>query len=42
MMIVKKAALLLEIEPSGKAADEIRAIADELFAIPPENSYEFN
>jgi chromosome partitioning protein len=33
---------VLEIDPSGKAADEIRAIADELFAIPPENSYEFN
>jgi chromosome partitioning protein len=33
---------VLEIDPSGKAADEIRAIADELFAIPPENSYDFN
>ncbi|HBF48384.1 MAG TPA: chromosome partitioning protein ParA, partial [Shewanella frigidimarina] len=33
---------VLEIDPNGKAADEIRAIADELFAIPPENSYEFN
>jgi len=33
---------VLEIDPSGKAADEIRAIADELFAIPAENSYEFN
>ena len=33
---------VLEIEPDGKAALEIRAIADELFAIPPENSYEFN
>ncbi|AZG72879.1 AAA family ATPase [Shewanella livingstonensis] len=33
---------VLEIDPNGKAADEIRAIADELFAIPAENSYEFN
>ena len=33
---------VVEIEPDGKAALEIMAIADELFAIPPENSYEFN
>ena len=33
---------VVEIEPDGKAADEIRAIADELFAMPPENSYELN
>ncbi|GIU28711.1 chromosome partitioning protein ParA [Shewanella colwelliana] len=33
---------VIEIEPEGKAAIEIRAIADELFAIPPENSYELN
>ncbi|MCG9696375.1 AAA family ATPase [Shewanella sp. Isolate11] len=32
---------VLEIEPDGKAANEIRAIAEELFAIPPENAYEF-
>ncbi|QSX31286.1 MULTISPECIES: AAA family ATPase [Shewanella] len=33
---------VLEIEPDGKAAEEIRAIADELLAIPPENRYELN
>ena len=32
----------MEIEPDGKAADEIRAIVDELFTLPPENSYELN
>lgn len=33
---------VIEIEPDGKAANEIRAIADELFAIEPENCYELN
>ena len=33
---------VIEIEPDGKAAAEIRAIADELFAIEPENCYELN
>ncbi|WP_394146975.1 AAA family ATPase [Shewanella atlantica] len=33
---------VIEIEPEGKAAAEIRAIADELFAIEPENCYELN
>ncbi|WP_299789780.1 AAA family ATPase [uncultured Shewanella sp.] len=33
---------VIEIEPEGKAATEIRAIADELFAIEPENCYELN
>ena len=33
---------VLEIEPDGKAAEEIKAIATELFNIPPENSHEFN
>ncbi|MDO6639414.1 AAA family ATPase [Shewanella sp. 5_MG-2023] len=32
---------VLEIGPEGKAAVEIRAIAEELFAIPPDNSFEF-
>ncbi|MGL6122948.1 MAG: division plane positioning ATPase MipZ [Shewanella sp.] len=38
----EKGSSVVEIEPEGKAADEIRAIADELFAMPPENSYELN
>ncbi len=33
---------VIEIEPEGKAAIEIHAIADELFAIEPENCYELN
>ncbi len=33
---------VIEIEPDGKAAAEIHAIADELFAIEPENCYELN
>ena len=32
---------VLEIDPQGKAAQEITAIAEELFAIPADNSYEF-
>ncbi|MCE9678704.1 AAA family ATPase [Shewanella sp. AS1] len=31
---------VLELDPGSKAADEIRAIAEELLSIPPENSYE--
>ncbi|MCH1919800.1 AAA family ATPase [Shewanella sp. A3A] len=38
----EKGSSVIELDPSGKAAEEIRAIADELFAIPPENSYELN
>ncbi|RTR39411.1 chromosome partitioning protein ParA [Shewanella canadensis] len=33
---------VIEIDPGGKAAMEIHAIADELFAIEPENCYELN
>jgi len=33
---------VIEIDPEGKAAMEIHAIADELFAIEPENCYELN
>ncbi|RTR26792.1 AAA family ATPase [Shewanella atlantica] len=33
---------VIEIEPEGKAAMEIHSIADELFAIEPENCYELN
>ncbi len=38
----EKGSSVIEIEPDGKAAEEIRNIADELLAIPPENSYELN
>ena len=38
----EKGSSVLELEPKGKAADEIRAITDELLAIAPENSYELN
>jgi len=33
---------VIEIEPEGKAAIEIHAIGDELFAIEPENCHELN
>ena len=38
----EQGASVMEIEPKGKAAIEIVAIADEIFAIEPENSYELN
>ncbi|GGI96757.1 chromosome partitioning protein ParA [Shewanella hanedai] len=38
----EQGASVMEIEPEGKAAIEIIAIADEIFAIEPENSYELN
>ena len=38
----EQGASVMEIEPEGKAAIEIVAIADEIFAIEPENSYELN
>ncbi|WP_394392372.1 AAA family ATPase [Shewanella woodyi] len=38
----EQGASVMEIEPEGKAAMEIVAIADEIFAIEPENSYELN
>ncbi|ACA86053.1 AAA family ATPase [Shewanella woodyi] len=38
----EQGASVMEIEPEGKAATEIVAIADEIFAIEPENSYELN
>jgi chromosome partitioning protein len=38
----EKGSSVIEIEPEGKAAEEIRAIADELLSIPPENCYELN
>lgn len=33
---------VLEIDPSSKAANEMRAIAEELLAMKPDNSHEFN
>lgn len=33
---------VLEIDPQGKAAQEIVAIAEELLAMKPDNSHEFN
>jgi chromosome partitioning protein len=33
---------VLEIEPDGKAANEMRAIAQELLAMKPDDSHEFN
>lgn len=33
---------VIELEPEGKAAVEIRSICDELLAIDPEDSYELN
>lgn len=33
---------VLEIDPEGKAAQEIVAIAEELLAMKPDNSHEFN
>lgn len=38
----EQGASVMEIEPEGKAATEIIAIADEIFAIEPENCYELN
>ena len=38
----EQGASVMEIEPEGKAAMEIIAIADEIFAITPENCYELN
>jgi chromosome partitioning protein len=38
----EQGASVIEIEPEGKAAMEIVAIANEIFAIEPENSYELN
>ncbi|MEC4725964.1 AAA family ATPase [Shewanella sp. D64] len=38
----EQGASVMEIEPEGKAAIEIVAIADEIFAIEPENCYELN
>ncbi len=38
----EKGSSVVELDPQGKAAEEIRAITDELLAIPPENSYELN
>ncbi|TRX57118.1 AAA family ATPase [Thalassomonas sp. M1454] len=37
----EKGASVMETEPDGKAANEIRAIADEMLAIKQELSYEF-
>ncbi|MDN3652611.1 AAA family ATPase [Thalassotalea ponticola] len=37
----EKGTSVLEIEPDGKAAQEIRAIAEEMLAIKQESSYEF-
>ena len=33
---------VLEIDPEGKAATEMIAIAEELMAMKPDNSHEFN
>ena len=33
---------VIELEPDGKAAAEIIAIAKEILAIEPDNSYEFS
>lgn len=33
---------VIEIEPEGKAAAEMIAIAEELLAMKPDNSHEFN
>lgn len=33
---------MIELEPDGKAAAEIIAIAKEILAIEPDNSYEFS
>lgn len=33
---------VLEIDPEGKASQEIVAIAEELLAMKPDNSHEFN
>lgn len=38
----EKGSSVLEIEPDGKAAGEIVAIAEELLAMKPDNSHEFN
>lgn len=38
----EKGSSVLEIEPEGKAALEIIAIAEELLAMKPDNSHEFN
>lgn len=33
---------VIEIDPTGKAAQEMMTIAEELLAIEPDNSHEFN
>lgn len=38
----EKGSSVLEIDPEGKAAQEIVAIAEELLAMKPDNSHEFN
>jgi len=38
----EKGSSVLEIDPQGKAAGEIIAIAEELLAMKPDNSHEFN
>lgn len=38
----EKGSSVLEIEPDGKAAQEIINIAEELLAMKPDNSHEFN
>ncbi|GHF89156.1 AAA family ATPase [Thalassotalea marina] len=38
----EKGSSVLEIDPDGKAASEIIAIAEELLAMKPDNSHEFN
>jgi chromosome partitioning protein len=38
----EKGSSVLEIEPDGKAAQEIIAIAEEILAMKPDNAHEFN